>query len=156
MCRVGLVGLVNNKVCDHHTEKGWYVIEIYMLLNFNPPGAENGIFREKKDNAWLLMPWWIKEPGHQQPLVLTYWGRVTHICVSKLTIIGSDNGLSPDRRQGIIWNNAGLLLIEPLATNFSEILIEIHISSFKKMHLKCRTENGGHFVLASLCSVYRT
>ena len=28
--------------------------------------------------------------------VLTHWGRVTHLCVSKLTIIGSDNGLSPD------------------------------------------------------------
>ena len=26
---------------------------------------------------------------------LTHWGRVTHICVSELTIIGSDNGLSP-------------------------------------------------------------
>ena len=33
---------------------------------------------------------------------LTHWGRVTHICVSNLTIIGSDNGLSPDRRQAII------------------------------------------------------
>ena len=42
---------------------------------------------------------------------LTHWGRVTHICVSKLTIIGSDNGLSPDRRQAIIWTNAGILLI---------------------------------------------
>ena len=56
---------------------------------------------------------------------LTHWGRVTHICVSKLTIIGSDNGLSPDRRQAIIWTNAGLLLIGPSGTNFSEILIEI-------------------------------
>ena len=28
---------------------------------------------------------------------LTHWGRVTHICVSKPTIIGSDNGLSPGR-----------------------------------------------------------
>ena len=28
----------------------------------------------------------------------THWSRVTHICVSKLTIIGSDNGLSPGRR----------------------------------------------------------
>ena len=27
--------------------------------------------------------------------VLTHWGRVTHICISKITIIGSDNGLSP-------------------------------------------------------------
>ena len=34
--------------------------------------------------------------------LLTNWGRVTHICVSKLTIVGSDNGLSPDRRQAII------------------------------------------------------
>ena len=27
--------------------------------------------------------------------------------------IGSDNGLSPVRRQTIIWNNAGILLIRP-------------------------------------------
>ena len=56
---------------------------------------------------------------------LTHWGRVTHLCISKLTIIGSDNGLSPDRAQAIIWTNAGLLLIGPLGTNFSEILIKI-------------------------------
>ena len=61
---------------------------------------------------------------------------MTHICVSKLTIIGSDNGLSPDRRQAIIWTNAGILLIGPLGTNFSEILIEILTFSFKKMRLK--------------------
>ena len=35
-------------------------------------------------------------------LTLTHWGRVTHICVSKLSILGSDNGLSPGRRQAII------------------------------------------------------
>ena len=57
--------------------------------------------------------------------MLIHWGRATHICVTKLTIIGSDNGLSPGRRQAIIWTNAGILLIEPLGTNFSEILIEI-------------------------------
>ena len=68
--------------------------------------------------------------------MLTHWGRVTHICVSKLTIIGSDNGLSPDRRQPIIWTNARILLIGPLGTNFSEILIEILTFSFKKMRLK--------------------
>ena len=45
---------------------------------------------------------------------LTHWGRVMHICVSKLTIIGSDNGLSPDRRQAIIWAKAGILLIGAL------------------------------------------
>ena len=67
---------------------------------------------------------------------LTHWGRVTHICVSKLTIIGSDNGLSPGRRQAIIWTNSGILLIRTLGTNFSEILGEIHSFSFLKMHLK--------------------
>ena len=61
---------------------------------------------------------------------------MTHICVDKLTIIGSDDGLSPGRYQAIIWTNAGILLIEPLGTNFSKILIGIHIFSFKKMRLK--------------------
>ena len=37
---------------------------------------------------------------------LTYWGRVTLICVGNLAIIGSDNGLSPDQRQAIILTNA--------------------------------------------------
>ena len=73
--------------------------------------------------------------GHSSKL-LTHWGRVTHICVSKLTIIGSDNGLSPGRRQAIIWTNAGILLIRTLGTNFSEILGEINSFSFSKMHLK--------------------
>ena len=67
---------------------------------------------------------------------LTNWSRVTNICVSRLTIIGSDNGLSPGRRQAIIWSNDGILLIGPLGTNFSEVSIEIYIFSFWKMHLK--------------------
>ena len=45
----------------------------------------------------------------------------TYICVSKLTIIGSDNGLLTERHQAIIWTNAGILLIGNLGTNFSEI-----------------------------------
>ena len=61
---------------------------------------------------------------------------MTHVCVDKLSIIGSDNGLSPGRRPAIIWTNAGILLIGPLGTNFSEILIEIYTFSFKKMRLK--------------------
>ena len=61
---------------------------------------------------------------------------MAHICVSKLTIIGPDNSLSPRRRQAIIWTNDGILLIGPLGTNFSEILAKIITFSFKKMHLK--------------------
>ena len=53
--------------------------------------------------------------------VLTQWSRVTQICVDKLTIMCSDNSLSPGRRRAIIWTNAVILLIGPLATNFSDI-----------------------------------
>ena len=59
-----------------------------------------------------------------------------HIYISKLTIIGSDNGLLPGRCQAIIWTNTKILLTGPLGTNFSEILIKNHIFSFKQMHLK--------------------
>ena len=68
--------------------------------------------------------------------LLTHWGWVMHICVVNLIIIGSDNGLSPDRLQAIIRTNDGILLIGPLRTKFSEILIKIQAFSFKKMHLK--------------------
>ena len=70
-----------------------------------------------------------------------------HICVSKLTIIGSDNDLSPSRRQAIIWTNNGVLLIRILGTNFSNILSEIHAFSFKKMHLKMSSAKWRPFCL---------
>ena len=82
-----------------------------------------------------------------ETLPLTHWGRVTHICVSKITIIVSDNVLSPGRRQGIIWTNAGILLIGPLGTNFSEILIGIQTFSFRKMHLKISSAKWRPFCL---------
>ena len=78
---------------------------------------------------------------------LTHWGRVTHICVGKPTIIGWDNGLSPDRRQAIIWTNAEILLIGPLGTNFSEILTGIQTFSFKKMQFKMSSAKRGPFCL---------
>ena len=66
----------------------------------------------------------------------THWGRVTHICVIKLTIIASDNGLSPNGGQAIIWTSAGILLVGPLGTNSSEIIFEYMTFSFKNMRLK--------------------
>ena len=89
---------------------------------------------------WLVKPYWWFD-------CLTLWGRVTHICVSKLTIIGPDNGLSPGRRQAIIWTNAGILLIGPLGTNFSENLIGIQTFSFKKMSLKMSSAKWRPFCL---------
>ena len=78
---------------------------------------------------------------------LTHWGRLTHICVSTLTIIDSDNGLSPGRRQAIIWTNAWILLIAPLGTNFNEILIKILTFYFKIMHLKLSSEEWQPFCI---------
>ena len=94
--------------------------------------------------------WWSPRPNFafNVPVYrLTHWGRVTHICVGKLTIIGSDNGLSPGRRQAIIWTNAGKLLFGPPGTNFNEILIEIHIFSFKKIDLKMSSSKWRPFCL---------
>ena len=91
--------------------------------------------------------------------MLTHRGRVTHICVSDITIIASDNGLSPGRRQAIIRTNAGILLIRPLGTYFSEILIEIVLFSFKEMRLKISSAKMwpfclGHNVLTHCCGAY--
>ena len=61
----------------------------------------------------LLTKLWCGMTGDPGDSELTHWGRVTHICLSNLTIIGSENGLSPGRRQAIIWTNAGVLLIGP-------------------------------------------
>ena len=72
---------------------------------------------------------------------------MTHICVSKLTIIGPNNGLSPGRCQAIIWTNVGILSIGPLGTNFSEILIWIETFSLKKMLLKLSSGKWRPFCL---------
>ena len=53
-------------------------------------------------------------PGND---VLTCLGRVMHISIRKLTIIHSDNGLSPGWHEAIIWMNDGILLIEPFKTS---------------------------------------
>ena len=79
---------------------------------------------------------------------LTHWGRVTHICVNKLWTIGSDNDLSPGRRQAIIWNNVGILFTGHLGTNFSENQIEISTFSFKKMRLKMSSGKWRPFCLS--------
>ena len=105
---------------------------IYTLICFD---KTNTIYlyytfsRDIEKKQAMGCPLWLVRPSHQ-------WGQVTHICVSNLNIIGSDNGLLPGRHQAIIWTNAGILLTGPLGTNFNEILIEIHTFSLKEMHLK--------------------
>ena len=97
--------------------------------------------------VWIYEYNFIFPRRNAPPKVLIHWGRVTHMCVGNLTIIGSDNGLSPSLRQAITWTNAGILLIEPQVTNFSEILNEIHTFSFKKMHSNVSSANWRPFCL---------
>ena len=83
-------------------------------------------------------------------VVLTHWGRVTQMCVSKLTIIDPDDGLAPTRRQAIIWTDAGILFIDPLGTHFSKISKFIYFHSIKRIWT-CRLRNVSHFLSASAC-----
>ena len=85
---------------------------------------------------------------------------MTHICVSKLTIIVSYNGLSPGRREAIIWTNDGILLIRTFRTHFSEIVSEIHTFTFKNMHFKMSSGKwwpsclGLNVLISSRCFTY--
>ena len=73
---------------------------------------------------------------------------MTHRCVSNnLIIIGPDNGLVPTRRQAIMWANAGIILIRTLGVNFTEILSEINIFWYKKMHLRISSAKRWQFRL---------
>ena len=62
-------------------------------------------------------------------LFSVYWylaSCILYICKSMvINIFSLSLSLSPERRQAIIWTNAGILLTGPLGTKFSEILIEI-------------------------------
>ena len=89
----------------------------------------------------------------------THWGRLTHICIGELTIIGSDDGLSPGWRQATIWTNAEILLIGPIGTNLSGMLIKISSLSMKKICLKMSIPSrpqcvNVHCGSMSLCNVH--
>ena len=74
---------------------------------------------------------------------------VTHIyvCIGNLTIIGSDNGLSPGSCQAIIWTNVGILVNWTLRNKLQWILIEILIFWLKKMRLKVSSAKSWPFCL---------
>ena len=106
---------------------------------------ENTVFILKRVRVVLDQTWTTVYGAHW--CSITHWGRVTHICVSKVANMGSDNGLPPGRRQVIIWTNVGILLSGPLATNFSEILIEVYIFSLKNMYMEMSSGNRQSFCL---------
>ena len=138
MCRTSLINLFLPTVVSER----WGVFAALPMAHIDcwrsPSTEEQGVpaAQSPQGGQTHFVNWW-----------LTHWGRVTHICVSDLTSIGSDNGLSPGRRQAIIRTNAWILLIRPLGTNFSEFLVAILIFSFKKMRLKVSSAKRRPFCL---------
>ena len=102
----------------------------------------SSVLNSRINGGWIF--YWLTFNSH--------WGRVMHISINNLTIIGSDNGLSPGWCQPIISLNAGILLIQTLGTSVSEILNEIHTFSYsRKCFCKCCLQKGVHFVSSSMC-----
>ena len=136
----------------HYLYQTYYIDGLVQDWSNSIANALEFLFEGHECQNWS---WWIRWGGNVlenisssvAPGDLSHWGRVTHTCVSNLAIIASDNGLSPGRRQTIIWINAGIVLIEPLGSNFHEILIGIHTFSFNKMHFKMSSAKQGPFCL---------
>ena len=70
-----------------------------------------------------------------------------HICTRNLTIVGSDNGLSPGQHQAVIWTNDRILLNRTFRIDFSEILNKIQAFSFKNMNLNMSSVKWWQFSL---------
>ena len=94
---------------DQAKSKIWFKMWIYLLLSLkqfsmlivNTGHVECFLLHNQSHSCWC--PGDASRQGISSlDSYLTPWGRVTHIWVDNLTIIGSDNGLSPGRRQAII------------------------------------------------------
>ena len=73
------------------------------------------------------------------------------MCVSKVKIIGLDNGFSPGRRQAIIWTNARILLIGPFGQTSMKFKTKCTYFHSRKCIWMCRQQIGVHFVSSSMC-----
>ena len=114
---------------------------VYVMVVIEPEKNLQNILTVFYSFIMWMFAWWYDSQ-------ITDWGRVRINASCNLTIIGSDNGLSPGGRQAIIWTNAGKLLMGPLGTNFSEIWNEIRTFSFKKVHLKISSGKWRSFCLS--------
>ena len=128
-----------------HRSSLWHPVKMTIFC-----AARDEFLNQNDTSVYVLTSYEVTDGPRPNPValcLLTHWGRVTHICVGNLTIIGQDNGLSPGRHQAIIWTNAGVLLTGPWGTNLSEISIDIQTFSFKKMHLKMSSAKWRPFCL---------
>ena len=76
---------------------------------------------------------------------------MTHIRVSRLTIIGSDYSLSPRRCQAIIWTMLEYYQLDPWEQTSVKFQSKFQHFHSRKCVWMCRLRTGGHFVSASMC-----
>ena len=93
----------------------------------------------KGANVKFIEPWWCI-------YAFIYWGRVTHICVSKLSMIYSDHGLAPARftLSEPILEYCSLDFTNKIQWNHSR---DLYFQS-RKYISNYRQEIGGYFVSA--------
>ena len=102
-----------------------------LAFNMGIPIQVKPLYTKTTPRAWISM-----NRSHVSFLCSAYWGRMTHLCISKLSLHCFKWWLSPDRRQTVIWTNVDLLLIEHVGTNFREVWIRIQHFLLKKINLK--------------------
>ena len=110
------------------------------LYNGIPYTCKDGLHTETRPRSIL--------PYYKYKWFFLYHVKWSIYSLVSYVIIGSDNALSPDQLQAIIWTNAEMLLIQNLGTNFSEILSKIHTFSLKKMPLKIASAEWLQFCLS--------
>ena len=98
-----------------------YFIGTESTMSDCPSVSETTLENMGKYVTWIQLP--------HLPLVPLY------VSVNRDSI-GSDNGLSPERRQAIIWTNAVLLSIGPLKTNGGVIRIQTTNAEFSQQWQK--------------------
>ena len=113
-------------------------IDIYIYFAINTYIQKTSILCLKTTLSWLSMlctrvyAFWQHDKWKKKFLLSSnHLDQATHICVSKPYNFGSDNGLSPVRYHTIIWTNANLLSVGPLATNVSRISMKANICTLK-------------------------
>ena len=128
---------IKKLICTNHRLRAAYqiiMISYHFVWTWGVSGSRANTNYEQIASwcgSWFLTHhFWISETHLTHlPQCRTY-ASVTWVS------IGSDNVLSPDRRQAIMRTNAGILLIGPSGTRFSEIQIKIQKFSFMKVHFK--------------------
>ena len=120
-----------------------FIMQIPLLLRWR-------LYTETAPRFWILNLYYHRKKKSSDLKELTHWGQVTHMCISNMSSIGSDNGLSPGRRQTItcIWLNAAILSTRPeehISVNFHSKFRSFHSRKFTWRCVKSVVSSVTHF-----------